>query len=116
MTPGKFRLSLYRGDTYRWKFTLWADTAKTAPADLTGATAAAQIRSTSNDGRVATLTCAIEAPNIVNAELTAAQSANLPPQGMRAQWDLQITWASGEISTVLAGNVDVAGDVTRAVA
>ena len=113
MNPGRYSLTIYRGDTYRWRFTLWADREKTEPADLTGAAVAAQIYSLSSDGSVIALACEIEMPNIVNAALTAAQSASLPKMGVRAQWDMQVTWLSGDVSTVLAGNVDVTGDVTR---
>ena len=44
MTPGKFDLKLYRGDSYMWRVTLYSDTAGTVPIDLTGATVAAQFR------------------------------------------------------------------------
>jgi hypothetical protein len=58
--------------------------------------------------------CTIEAPNIIRAELPT--SATLPSRGTRSEWDLQITWPSGDVQTVLAGGVEVLGDVTRAVA
>jgi hypothetical protein len=116
MKPGKYGLSLYRGDTSRWKFTLWADEAKTEPIDLAGASVAAQIRAVGGTwtSPAAVLDCVIEAPNIIRAELPT--SATLPGRGTRSEWDLQITWPSGDVQTVLAGGVDVMGDVTRAVA
>ncbi len=38
-----YPLGIYRGDTHRWSFTLWADAGKTTPADLTGVAVAAWI-------------------------------------------------------------------------
>ena len=112
MKPGKYGLSVYRGDTTRWTFTI---TEEGAPTDLAGASVAAQIRPVGNcSSPVASLTCAIELPNIIHAEL--ASSAVLPPRGTRAEWDLQITWPSGDVNTALAGSVEITGDVTRAVA
>ena len=37
MIPADYNLTLYRGDTGRWRFVLWADAGKTQPLDLTGA-------------------------------------------------------------------------------
>lgn len=109
MTPGKYALALYRGDTYRWRFTMWADTGKTQPADLTGASAKAEIRDTAGGKLLADIACTITDPNFVDAVLTADQSKTLPSKG---QWDLQLTMASGDVHTVLAGAVTLTGDVT----
>ena len=118
MKPGKYSLSVYRGDTSRWRFTLWADTGKTEPADLAGASVAAEIRAAGSANSwnmpAGSLTCTIEAPNIIHVELAAG--AALPQRGMRSEWDLQIIWPSGDVQTVLAGGVEILGDVTRAVA
>ena len=116
MKPGKYSLSVYRGDTSRWKFTLWEDDAKTDPLDLTDALVAAEIRAVGSSyaSPVAALNCTIEAPNVIRAEL--ASTAALPCRGTRAEWDLEIIWPSGDVQTVLAGGVEILGDVTRAVA
>jgi hypothetical protein len=108
-TPGNYALRLYRGDTYRWQFNLWADLDKTIPLDLTGATAAAEIRDQPGGAVKATMTCTVETPNIVHAELPASECAKLPYKGA---WDLQLTYPGDEVSTVLAGGVDVTPDVT----
>jgi len=117
MKPGKYSLSVYRGDTSRWTFTLWADASKTEPVDLAGARVAAEIRAigAANNWSMpsGSLACTIETPNIIHAEL---QSGAALPQGASAKWDLQITWPSGDVQTVLAGGVEILGDVTRAVA
>lgn len=113
MIPGNLPLTLYRGDTGRWQFKLWTDAAKTVPADLTDATAAAQIRDKPGGENVTELACSVTPPNIIDMTLTAAQSALLPPAGA---WDLQLTYTgSGDVATVLAGKVIVTSDVTNAV-
>jgi hypothetical protein len=102
-------LALYRGDTHRWQFRLWADATKTSPVDLTTATVKSEIRSNSGSV-VTTLICAITLPNTIDVELSAVESAKLttPP----AQWDLQLTWATGDVQTPVAGAVMVQQDVT----
>lgn len=108
-TPGNYPLKLYRGDTYRWQFKLWDDVEKTIPTDLSGVTPKAEIRDKPSGVVKATITTSITAPNIIEATLPAAACANLPAKGA---WDLQLTYANGDVSTVLAGTVDVTLDVT----
>ena len=109
MTPGSLPLTLYRGDTYGWRFVLWADAAKTTPADLAGVIAKAEIRDKSAGTNITPLLCTIEMPNAILVTLGATASARLPAKGM---WDLQLTYPEGEVATVLAGAVTVAADVT----
>ena len=106
MIPGTYDLCLYRGDTSRWQFRVWLDEAKTIPADLTGAAAKAQIRP-GHAGTATDMVCVITLPNIIAMTLPAGTS---PPQ--RGLWDLEVTYASGDVQTVLAGKVTVQGDVT----
>lgn len=110
MIPGTYDLCLYKGDTGRWQFRVWTDEAKTAPADLTGAVAAAQIRP-GPGGAPTDMVCTITVPNIVDMVLPAGSA---PP--MRGLWDLQITYASGDVQTVLSGKVSTQADVTQSVA
>ena len=109
MIPGSYPLVLYRGDSAQWRFVLWTDAAKTQPADLTGVVAKAEIRDAPSGRKIVPLTCAIEAPNVITAALTAASAALLPAKGA---WDLQLTYPDGEIATVLAGPVTVTPDIT----
>lgn len=109
MMPAALPLTLYRGDTARWQFKLWADTDKTQPVDLTGVAAKAEIRDKPGGTVKGQLTCDIVLPNIINASLDPATSKALPG---KASWDLQLTYASGDIETVLAGPVSVTSDVT----
>ena len=106
MIPGAYDLCLYRGDTTRWQFRVWLDEAKTLPADLTGATAHAQIRP-GTSGPATDMVCTITPPNIVNMVLPAGAS---PP--IKGLWDLEVTYASGEVQTVVAGKVTTMADVT----
>lgn len=108
MIPGTYDLCLYRGDTSRWQFRVWLDEAKTQPADLAGAVAKAQIRP-GHGGPATDMTCVITVPNIIDMTLPAGAS---PPQ--RGLWDLEVTYASGDVKTVVAGKVTVLGDVTNA--
>jgi hypothetical protein len=109
MTPVKCPLSLYRGDTYAWRFIFWTDAAETVPADLTGVTPKAEIRDRPAGAIIIPLTCAVELPNVITATLDATRSAQLPPV---AAWDLQLTYANGDVATALAGPVTVSPDVT----
>jgi hypothetical protein len=108
-TPGQYPMKLYRGDTYRWQFVLRDDEGKTQPTDLTGVVPKAEIRDKPSGAIKATIGCTITAPNIIDAVLLAADCALLPAKGA---WDLQLTYADGDVATVLAGTVDVTLDVT----
>lgn len=112
MTPGRLALALYRGDTYRWQFRLWQDTARTLPSDLVGATAVSQIRDRPGGRLIVSLACTITPPNTIDAVLVSADSAKLPGTGA---WDMQVTYASGDVATVLAGPVNTVVDVTTVV-
>lgn len=107
-----YPLALYRGDSYAWQFRLWQDAAKTIPVDLTGVTAAAEIRAASGVQPAAALACAINA-NAIDVVLTAAACRVLPTP---AQWDLQLTYGSGAVKTIVAGPVSVSADITGSAA
>lgn len=109
MTPGQYPLTLYRGDTYHWKVMVWTDADKTLPADLSHATAKAQIRDRPGGRTIVTLGCVITVPNAVDVQLDAAASSKLPTQGA---WDLQLSYTDGVVSTILAGRVSVTPDIT----
>jgi hypothetical protein len=109
MIPGDFPLVLYRGDSAKWQFKLWSDALKTQAIDVTGATAAAEIKDRVNGIVVGAMTCTVTPPNIVDVVLSAAVAEGLPPAGV---WDLQLTLASGDVWTPVAGKVSVKFDVT----
>ena len=108
--PQQMALNLYRGDCYHWTFTFWTDPDATAPYDLTGATAKAEIRAKPGSAVLATLTCTVVEPNTVEVELLTEDSAKL--SAGKAVWDLQITYPDGCVKTLVAGGVTVTADVT----
>ena len=80
-----------------------------APADLTRAVAAAQIRLTTDDETIlAAFTCTIT-DSTISLHLPSADAVDLPTS---AVWDLQIT-DSGIVTTLLYGKVTVQPEVTR---
>ena len=113
MQPGKYDLSLYRGDTYSWTFRLWSDAAKTVPLDLTTAAAHAEIRDSPGGSDVMSLDCLIIDPGMVQVQVRADDWADAPLGGV---WDLELHWADGRVRTVLAGEVTVTPDVTHSTA
>ena len=110
--PQWVRLSVYRGDSEHWTFTLFEDPAQTIPYDLAGVTVKAQIR-TGAGALLAELVCAVTLPNVIDVALAAAVSAGLCPGTW--SWDLQLTYPDGAVKTVVAGPVAVTGDVTDSV-
>ena len=110
--PGKYDLSLYRGDSFEWRFQLWEDEARTDPVDLTGATVAAEFRDKSGGLTIVAFRCVVTLPNIIDVFMDAAMWAGAPATGV---WDLQITFLDGEVRTVVAGKVAVTADVTDSV-
>ena len=114
MTPGVFNLDLYRGDTYRWQFKLWTDAEKTDPADLTDVTVKAEIRDKPGGTKITPLDLhhhRTEHHRRRPVRRTASQLLDA-----KGSWDLQLTYASGDVATVLAGAVTVTADVTDSTA
>jgi hypothetical protein len=107
MTPADYPLELYRGDSGRWRFKF--SSASGQPSDLTSVTPKAEIRDRPGGTFIVALTCIVTLPNIVDMVLSAADSAKLLPKGA---WDLQLTYASGEVQTPIGGAVTVTADVT----
>jgi hypothetical protein len=107
MQPASLPLALYRGDTFRLQIAL-SDQSGT-PLDLTGVVAKSEIRDRPAGAVIIELQCVITLPNIIQLTLLAADSEDLPPQGV---WDLQLTYLSGDVATPLAGPVTVTPDVT----
>jgi hypothetical protein len=110
VTPGTLNIAVYHGDTYRWQFVLWQDQAKTLPADLTGVIPKAEVRTVSGGPILTTMDVTVQMPNILLGVLTSAKTTLLPKTG--GTWDLQLTYPSGDVQTILAGAVSVTMDVT----
>ena len=105
-------LRLYRGDTARWRYLLWADTATTVPLDLTGVLVAAEIRAGTGTTPITPVGCVVTLPNQIDLTLTPAATAGLPSS---AAWDLQLTYPSGDVQTIVGGPVLLTGDITHSV-
>jgi hypothetical protein len=112
MIPGTYDLTVYRGDTYRYQFTLWLDAGRTQPADLTNAVAKAELRTKAGGELLGVMACSITLPNIIDGLLVAETTKLLSPKG--GVWDLQIAFGDPptDIKTALAGAVAVIADVT----
>jgi hypothetical protein len=110
--PARYPIELYRGDSYAWQFAVWLDDAKTEPADLAGVTAAAQIRDVPMGVHLVELAATVELPNLVNVELPADAWPSTPVP-CEAAWDLQLTYPSGAVLTLVAGPATITPDVTE---
>ena len=44
MTPGRYPLRVYRGDSYEWRVVIWNDSIRTQPLDLAGFDVKAETR------------------------------------------------------------------------
>jgi hypothetical protein len=110
--PGPFDLELYQGDTYALSITL-TDKDSGVPVDLTGSTAAAQIRATAAAPEVlADFVATVDGPSgTIHLDLPAADSAAVPP-GPHV-WDVETTDTTGRVRTWLAGAAVVTAEVTR---
>jgi hypothetical protein len=108
-TPQAVPLTLYRGDDF------FLDLEVTDPggaaADLTGATAEAQIRASAADVAVLASFDATVTGNVVSLHLPSVEAANLTTK--TAAWDCQLTDSDGIVSTLAAGPVTITADVTR---
>jgi len=110
MTPGTLPLKLYRGDTYRWRFQFWSDTAKTQPIDMSRVIEVrAEIRDQPSGTTIVPMTGSVTLPNIIDMTLAHSDSRRLPDAGV---WDLQLTYNDGSVATPVAGPVAVTADVT----
>jgi hypothetical protein len=109
---GAARLDIYQGDDEAWVVDV--DNDDGTPADLTGYTTKAQIRRTVADSAPtveAELITALVTPSQIKLELPHAITGTL---GGSYVWDLEITSPAGIVVTILAGDVIVRKEVTRA--
>lgn len=110
---GTFNLNIIRNDSWTWQFTLWGNSAKTIPSDLTDATVTAQIRAILNGPIIVNLGIEMRDPanGVVWMSITSGQSGILP--STPSYWDMQIAYPDGSIRTPVGGRVFVTEDVTR---
>ena len=110
--PERRDLRLYRGDTFTLTVRLWVDMVGGVPVDLTGVTAAAEIRDVPSGALLATFGVAITG-NEINLTLPAGSWSMFPARSS-AVWDLELSEPGAVVRTILAGTVAISGDVTRA--
>jgi hypothetical protein len=105
--PTTTDLNIYAGDDLKLHVAVTDDAG--AAVDLTGYTAMAQVRDT-NDGATPVDFTATVAAGGIDLVMANTLTTTLPPKGV---WDVQITSATGEVTTVAGGRVTVTPDVTR---
>lgn len=107
-------LWIYQGNTMRMSLTLVERPSDEAPRpkDLTGYTAAAQIRRSAESSVLAQFSAVISDPvgGKISLELSAPSTANLAGD---AVWDVTTTSPDGVVRTWLTGTVHVIPRVTR---
>jgi hypothetical protein len=106
--PTPVPLELWRGDDFPLDLTV--TNYDGSAANLTGATAAAQVRISATDTVAAAVFTATISGNVVHLKLPHAESVKL--LAGTATWDCQLTQATGDVVTLAAGNVLVKGQVT----
>lgn len=112
MIPGKYNPRFVQGDT--WEFSVNVQDANETAFDLTGYTAQSQLREHASSVSAAiTLTCEIETPTNGIIKVTGDKDSTSAVTAGKYAWDLQITYVSGEIYTILAGTFTVLAEVTR---
>ena len=90
---------------------LWADPAKTVPADLSEATVRSQVRATMTSTDAVDFDVTV-VDNMVTLLLAPAKTQGLADTNV---FDVEVDWHSDRINvqTVVAGTIAAAGDVTR---
>jgi len=114
--PGTYDFDVYQGDTKEFSLAVSSgpDGGPFVPVDLTGCTAAAQIRETVTAASPsATITCVISDPTggVIDLSMTPAVTTTLTAG--KKVWDIEITLSNGKKFTYLKGTVTVTADVTR---
>jgi hypothetical protein len=106
-------LAIYQGNDWAGWVTV-LNCADGTPADLTGYTAYAQIRTGPADFMTpvaAEMLATVVVPNNISLYLSSAQTLLL--QSLFYCWDLQLITPSDMIVTLMGGNVNVTAGVTR---
>ena len=114
LLPGTYDISIYRGDTYEWWFSLKAlDPAlgSLAPVNITGWRFKAEIRASPDSPLLASMQemARDDAAGTVAMRLTHDQSRLVTGSGV---WDLEGIMPDGWVRTCLRGRVSLVTDVT----
>lgn len=107
--PSNNDLVIYKGDYVELLVTL--RDATNVPLDITGTTPAAMLKSDYSDRAPKVFTCTLTGqPGEVRIFLSSTITSQLLPGSYI--WDFQVTSATGETRTYLAGDVTVYNEVT----
>ena len=108
MAPGKYNLTIYRGDTFELTFTFLTDG---EPENLAGTTFTAQVREYPNAPVAANFTVTTDDTlGTVTIAMTGTITATIPRRG--GSWDLSGT-KDGVVETRIYGSVTLQEDVTH---
>lgn len=113
MAAGKYNMLIQQGVTYNQTITL-KDKQSGLPLNLTGCTAAAEIRATYIDSvPAATFTTYIGlgTDGKIQLSLTPAQTSAITIE--RGVYDLELTYPGGVKDRIIQGNVVISKEVTR---
>lgn len=123
MAAGVCNLLIQQGETFTRTITLTDNQTIPAPINLTGYVARAQMRTAANATDVVeSFTCTIDAPTsgAIIISLSATETSAIPTVGKTAYdklskyvWDMEIESASGVVTRILNGSVEVSPEVTR---
>ena len=94
--------SIVQGRTFSKSLTMYTDSTRSTPIDLTGATISGQVGLAGTD---TAFTCSITSPATngkFSISLSAAQTAAMKPGLYR--YEVIVTWADATIQTLLYGN------------
>lgn len=114
--PAQQNISIYKGDSFSFSFTLFQRDENgdptTDPVDLTDAEAKAQIRSTEDSGAV------MAEFDVEHDDEGGTVTLSLGPVATTALvsngvWDVQLTYPDGTVKTYLHGNMSLVKEVTR---
>jgi hypothetical protein len=110
--PGNYNIDHYRGDTFLKYFTWKADD---EPVDMTGGTLLAQIRQNTAFTAPVYATFTVQNPDLANGyfELYLAPAILKDATWTRGAWDVQYTYADGEVQTLLFGEFNLTDDVSH---
>lgn len=107
--PANQDLVIYKGDYVELFVTV--NDALGAPVDLTGQTPKAQLKADYDESYAISFTCSLPGPTgQVRIYLPSSVSSTLVPGSYI--WDFQVTNATGQTRTYLAGDVTVYNEVT----
>lgn len=107
-------LQIYQGDDYA--ATVSVQYRDGAAVDLTGYTAEAQIRRDVADKATEVLVQIGVTVGTSSVALAIPHAQTAALAGGSYRWDLQLIGPDGEVTTVIAGKVEVTAEITRAIA